>query len=84
LNIFILTAKQWIEKTNAIGLISKSGRYGAARHSLDQAEPSCHSADAATYGKFPNQKTGKQDSPKIKIIHYCMVLETKAAKVRLK
>ena len=26
LNSFILTAKQWIEKTNAIGLISKSGR----------------------------------------------------------
>ena len=25
---FYLTAKQWIEKTNAIGLISKSGRYG--------------------------------------------------------
>ena len=28
LNSFILTAKQWIEKTGAIGLISKSGRYG--------------------------------------------------------
>ena len=28
LNSFILTAKQWIEKTNAIGIISKSGRYG--------------------------------------------------------
>jgi len=28
LNSFVLTAKQWIEKTNAIGLISKSGRYG--------------------------------------------------------
>lgn len=28
LNSFTLTAKQWIEKTNAIGLISKSGRYG--------------------------------------------------------
>ena len=28
LNSFILTSKQWIEKTNAIGLISKSGRYG--------------------------------------------------------
>jgi hypothetical protein len=28
LNSFILTAKQWIEKTSAIGLISKSGRYG--------------------------------------------------------
>ncbi|PKO05411.1 MAG: DNA-binding protein [Chloroflexi bacterium HGW-Chloroflexi-3] len=28
LNSFILTAKQWIESTNAIGLVSKSGRYG--------------------------------------------------------
>jgi len=28
LNSFILTSKQWIEKTNAIGLISKPGRYG--------------------------------------------------------
>jgi hypothetical protein len=28
LNSFTLTPKQWIEKTGAIGLISKSGRYG--------------------------------------------------------
>jgi KilA domain-containing protein len=28
LNSFILTSKQWIEKTGAIGLVSKSGRYG--------------------------------------------------------
>ena len=28
LNSFTLTPKQWIEKTNAIGLISKAGRYG--------------------------------------------------------
>ncbi len=28
LNSFVLTAKQWIGKTGAIGLISKSGRYG--------------------------------------------------------
>lgn len=28
LNSFVLTSKQWIEKTKAIGLISKSGRYG--------------------------------------------------------
>jgi hypothetical protein len=28
LNSFILTAKRWIESTNAIGLISKPGRYG--------------------------------------------------------
>ena len=28
MNSFILTAKRWIESTNAIGLISKAGRYG--------------------------------------------------------
>jgi len=28
LNSFVLTAKQWIEKTGAIGLVSKPGRYG--------------------------------------------------------
>jgi hypothetical protein len=28
LNSFILTAKQWIEKTGAIGIIAKTGRYG--------------------------------------------------------
>ena len=28
LNSFTLTPKQWIDKTNAIGLISKAGRYG--------------------------------------------------------
>jgi len=28
LNSFTLTAKQWIEKTNAVGIISKSGRNG--------------------------------------------------------
>ena len=27
-NGYVLSAKQWIEKTNAIGIISKSGRYG--------------------------------------------------------
>jgi len=28
LNSFVLTSKNWIESTNAIGLISKAGRYG--------------------------------------------------------
>lgn len=28
LNSFVLTAKKWIDSTNAIGIISKSGRYG--------------------------------------------------------
>ena len=28
LNSFVLTSKQWVERTNAIGLIAKAGRYG--------------------------------------------------------
>ena len=28
LNSFVLTPKKWIKNTNAIGIISKSGRYG--------------------------------------------------------
>lgn len=28
LNRFILSVKQWVEKTNAIGIVAKSGRYG--------------------------------------------------------
>ena len=28
LNSFILTARKWIEKTNAIGIVSRPGRYG--------------------------------------------------------
>lgn len=28
LNSFVLTAKRWVEKTGAIGLVSKAGRYG--------------------------------------------------------
>jgi len=28
LNSFVLTPKRWIERTNAIGIISKAGRYG--------------------------------------------------------
>ncbi len=27
-NSFVLTAQEWIEKTNAIGIVSKAGRYG--------------------------------------------------------
>ena len=37
LNSFILTAKQWIEKTGAIGLVSKPGRYGGTNAHKDIA-----------------------------------------------
>ena len=31
-NSFTLSPKKWIEKTNAIGIISKGGRYGGYRY----------------------------------------------------
>ncbi len=37
LNSFTLTPKQWIEQTNAIGLISKAGRYGGTYAQKDIA-----------------------------------------------
>ena len=37
LNSFTLTPKQWIEKTNAIGIISKPGRYGGTSAHKDIA-----------------------------------------------
>jgi hypothetical protein len=43
LNSFTLTPKQWIEKTNAIGIISKAGRYGGTY---------AHQSIATSMGKF--------------------------------
>lgn len=37
LNSFTLTPKQWIESTNAIGIISKAGRYGGTYAQKDIA-----------------------------------------------
>jgi KilA domain-containing protein len=37
LNSFALTAKQWIDKTNAIGIVSKAGRYGGTYAHVDIA-----------------------------------------------
>jgi len=37
LNRFIMSAKQWIEKTNAIGLIARAGRYGGTYAHKDLA-----------------------------------------------
>lgn len=37
LNSFTLTPKQWIEKTGAIGIISKAGRYGGTYAHVDIA-----------------------------------------------
>jgi hypothetical protein len=36
-NSFILTPKRWIEKTSAIGIISKAGRYGGTYSHKDIA-----------------------------------------------
>jgi len=53
LNSFILTAKQWIEKTNAIGIKATASRYGGTyAHSLSfrpEGEISCPECIATTY-----------------------------------
>jgi hypothetical protein len=36
LNSFTLTPKQWIEKTNAVGIISKRGKSGESEHLVYQ------------------------------------------------
>jgi hypothetical protein len=41
LNSFRISAKQWIEKTNAIGLIAKAGRYGGTYAHKDIALEFC-------------------------------------------
>ncbi len=42
LNAFTLSPKKWMETTNAIGIIARSGRYGGT---FGKAEPDCNSAD---------------------------------------
>lgn len=37
LNRFVMSVKQWIEKTNAIGIIAKAGRYGGTYAHTDLA-----------------------------------------------
>ena len=32
LNSFVLTSKNWIKSSNAIGLVAKAGRYGGTLH----------------------------------------------------
>ena len=41
LNNFILTPKQWVQKTNAIGIQSKAGRYGGTYAHKDIAFEFC-------------------------------------------
>jgi KilA-N domain len=41
LNAFVLTSKQWIEKTNAIGITSKAGKYGGTYAHTDIALEFC-------------------------------------------
>ena len=52
-NGYVLSAKQWIERTNAIGLISSAGRYGGTYAHRDIAfefkiEPNCDFSDDGT------------------------------------
>ena len=53
---FVMSINEWIEKTNAIGIIVKKGRYGyqrrnASGRTFGKAQPDSHSADAGVGGK---------------------------------
>jgi len=52
LNRFILSVKQWIEKTNAIGIIAKAGRYGGtyAHKNIAFEFAYCHSTNECVAG----------------------------------
>lgn len=57
LNSFVLTAKQWVEKTGAIGLISKAGRYGGTtptETSLLNLPPGYQSSSSSTSSRNSN------------------------------
>ena len=54
LNRFILSAKQWIEKTNAIGIIAKAGRYGGTY---------AHKDLAFEFASWVSPQTGVQEKP---------------------
>lgn len=63
LNSFTLTPKQWIEKTNAIGLISKAGRYGGTYAQKDIAFEfaSCISVEFKLYWIKEFQRLKEQE-----------------------
>ncbi len=48
LNSFTLTPKQWIEKTGAIGIVSKAGRYGGVQALSDN---DAEKKDDRTFGR---------------------------------
>ncbi len=51
LNSFVMTPKRWIEGTNAIGIISKSGRYGGTYAHRDIAKITATKQSGATSKK---------------------------------
>jgi len=46
-NNFVLSVKQWIEKTGAIGITAKSGRYGGTYAHKDITQSDCNSTNAS-------------------------------------
>jgi hypothetical protein len=47
---FVLSVSEWIEKTNAIGITVKKGKYGGT------IESNSHIAIKSNFGKYTNQK----------------------------
>ena len=69
LNSFVLTPKRWIETTNAIGIVSKSGRYGGTFAHKDIAFEfaSCISIEFKLYIIKEFQRLKEDESDRLKL-----------------
>ena len=62
-NNFVLSVKTWIERTNAIGIVSKAGRYGGTYAHRDIAKINYHiHTDEIKQNLIPPELTPQQKS----------------------
>src|SRR6056297_960992 len=57
LNSYKISVKEWVDKTNAIGLVAKAGRYGGTSC---QAESYCHRTNEAADRRARREAIGKR------------------------
>ncbi|SRR6056297_281156 len=57
LNSYKISVKEWVAKTNAIGLVAKAGRYGGTSC---QAESYCHRTNEAADRRARREAIGKR------------------------
>jgi len=63
-NAFVMSPQKWIKETNAIGLVSKSGRYGGGTYKLvqnfRQKIGGINDSYAASGGRYPRELCGRR------------------------